>query len=120
MAAVASRFRTMKTSELSGPLLDYWVARAKGIETFRSERGELCYVAAPGVPPRAWAPSRFWSQAGPIIEEAKVELNWEWEGNDEWTASVAPQTNCQGGSALEAAMRAFVESRLGPNVNEAG
>jgi len=109
----------MKSSELSGETLDYWVAKALGIETFRSEDGSsLLYAPHPSLARQKWVPSRFWSQAGPIIEQHKIELNWESEGNDEWTASMAPETICQGSSALEAAMRTFVENRLGSTVAE--
>lgn len=106
----------MKSGELNGEQLDYWVAKALGIETVRADDGTLRYTPHPSLPNQRWRPSSFWSQGGPIIEKHKIELNWEWEGNDAWTATMPPETSVDGETALEAAMRAIVENRLGSNV----
>lgn len=107
----------MNCNELSGTQLDIWVAQAMGLSTFPSKDGTtLLYDPGHGLPPRKWSPSHYWSQGGPIIEDHKIELNWEWEGNNEWTASLAPDVNAQGSSVLEAAMRAFVIAKIGPTV----
>lgn len=109
--------RVMNCSELRGTQLDVQVAQALGLTTFPSADGQgLLYEPGHGLPPRKWAPSRYWSQGGPIIEDNKIELNWEWEGNDEWTATIAPDINAQGSSVLEAAMRAFVIARIGSTI----
>jgi len=107
----------MKVSELTLDQLDYWVARAKRLDVWYPEGVDyLVYVAAPSLPPRKWSPTRFWSQGGPIIEEAKVDLNWNTESNGLWSASVDPDILAQGETVLEAAMRAFVESRFGQEI----
>ena len=109
----------MKVNELRAEQLDYWVAKAKGLEVFYPEGSDAPhYLPNPQVGPRTRAPSRFWSQAGPIIEEEKIDLNWEWEGLTEWTASLAPDINAQGSTVLEAAMRAYVTAKLGEEVTE--
>ncbi|MDD3519404.1 MAG: DUF2591 family protein [Chromatiales bacterium] len=107
----------MQVSELSADQLDYWVARARGIDTYYPEgSNELTYVAAPSLPPRRWCPTRFWSQGGPIIEEARIDLNWDTEGHKQWSASMEPDVLAQGNTPLEAAMRAFVMARMGTDV----
>lgn len=107
----------MKVSELTLDQLDYWVARARGIEVwYPKDANHLVYVANPKLPPRKWSPTRFWSQGGPILEEARTDLNWNTEGNELWSASVEPDVLTQGATVLEAAMRAYVVSRFGPEV----
>lgn len=109
----------MKVSELTLEQLDYWVARAKGIDVFYPKGGnELSYLPAPSLPARRWNPTRFWSQGGPLIEEAKIDLNWDTEGTRQWSASCDPDILTQGSSALEAAMRAYIVARLGAEVGE--
>ena len=108
----------MKAKELSGEQLDYWVAKAKQIHITPASDGQgFRYNPHPNIASRRWAPSHFWSQGGPIIEEAKIDLNWDWEESREWTASMEPDINSQGTSVLEAAMRAFVVSHFGEEVD---
>ena len=95
--------------------LDILVAEAIGVDVFYPDNhNKLSYVARPGMIPREWAPTRFWSQGGPLIEQHKIDLNWDWEETSEWTASIEPDINVQGASVLEAAMRALVCLKL-PN-----
>lgn len=109
---------TMHINDLTLEQLDYWVARAKDMEVESSADG-YTYRAHPSLPPRKWAPSRYWSQGGPIIEEARIDLNWDWEQSSEWTASMEPEINAQGSSALVAAMRAYVLAKVGEELNAA-
>jgi len=98
---------------LSSVKLDILVAEAIGINVFFPEnQDKLSYLPRKGSPPREWAPSRFWSQGGPLIEKYKIDLNWGWEENNEWTASVEPEINAQGKTVLEAAMRALIYLKL--------
>ncbi len=107
----------MKVAELTLDQLDYWVARANGITVFEPAVGQgLHYQPNPQLGPRRWTPSRFWSQGGPILEEAHVDLNWNTEGTQEWSASLDPDILMHGASPLEAAMRAVVASRFGLEV----
>ena len=110
----------MKTAELTLDQLDYWVAKAQSIDVWYPRDGEdLVYIAAPSLPPRKWKPTRYWSQGGPLIEQARIDLNWDVEGNHQWSASVEPDILAQGRTALEAAMRAFVTARFGAELNAA-
>ncbi len=103
----------MNVLQLNPEQLDYWVAQAKGLALHRGDSGEWFYIADPTLPPRKWKPTTFWSQGGPIIEEARIDLNWDTEGNGQWSASIEPDILVQDQSLLKAAMRAYVVARLG-------
>jgi hypothetical protein len=108
----------MKTSELEGALLDYWVARAEGLDAELSDG--VCFIPRTGVIFRA---STNWAQGGPIIERERIEINprsdrgyWEWCAvpllNDaEWWERFQ-----YGITPLVAAMRAYVASKFGDEV----
>lgn len=107
----------MKVDQLNLDQLDYWVAKARNIDLCPAADGQgYVYTPHPDMAPRRWAPSKFWSQGGPIIEEAHIDLNWDWETSKEWTASMEPDINMQGKTILEAAMKAFITSQLGEGV----
>lgn len=106
----------MHVSELTLEQLDEWVARAQGLETWH-ENGDLMYTPNPRLPPRKWSPTRFWSQGGPIIEAAHIDLNWDTESDGCWSASMEPDVLAEGDSVLSAAMRAFVMARFGQEVD---
>lgn len=92
----------MKTNELTGKLLDHWVARAEGMDKRRTN-----YVAY----------SSSWTVGGPIIEREIAAL--EHCSNDagfEWNATNESGDVYWGSTALEAAMRAFVASKFGAEV----
>lgn len=87
----------MKTEELTGQQLDYWVAKASDMPVYecgtdswpgnskvnaeRFERpiitvglnGAVCIETAEGA--KAYEPSADWSQAGPIIEQQAIQLS---------------------------------------------
>ena len=100
-------------NQLNSVKLDILVAEAVGIEVFYPDNhNQLSYIPRSGMPAREWAPTRFWSQGGPLIELYKMDLNWGWEELSEWTASIEPNINVQGSTVLEAAMRALVCLKL--------
>jgi hypothetical protein len=109
----------MKASELSGEQLDLWVARARGVAVYPGEGGGLRYDPAPGLRAQPWQPSRWWSQGGPLIEQARIDLNWDTEGTGEWAASIEPDVLAHGASVLEAAMRALVMEKFGEQLPQA-
>jgi len=115
----------LKTSELTGAALDWAVAKCEnriigfnlggGLQVrARTEEGaelpddwDLWYD---------WHPSTGWSQGGPIIEREKINL--EYPREDYWVASKwmgKPMDFAfgQGETALIAAMRCYVASKLG-------
>lgn len=108
----------MNVRSLTLEQLDYWVAKARDIKLISSPTGGegFFYQPHPSMAPRQWAPSRLWSQGGPIIEESHIDLNWDWEEASEWTASTEPDINAQGKSILEAAMRTYLISKFGEEI----
>lgn len=121
----------MKTSELTGAQLDYWVAKALGLkpELFGSPVKDMVGIVG-GVPPEfeldgpnydCFMPSRMWAQGGPIIERERIMLVWD---TGSWAAEIAAgpvqgRRIAFGGTALEAAMRAFVTSKYGDEATAA-
>jgi hypothetical protein len=90
----------MKTSELSGVQLDWAVFEVEyGTQTY-----EFTY---------AYKPSADWAQGGSIIEREKIALFLN--GNDEWAATDGIK-NAVGDTPLIAAMRCYVASKLGDEV----
>lgn len=91
----------MKTNELTGDALDWAVAKCEGLRT---------YVEVV----EGFKPSTDWMQGGPIIEREKIT----WDG---MAARIfVPERNCSicvyGPTTLIAAMRCYVASKLGDDV----
>ena len=107
----------MKTSDLTGSMLDYWVAKAEGHEPTVDSQMKF-------------TPSTSWAQGGPIIERERIAVM----GDDETGWAAAWQTSSDeveglpefrrvagecwqfGPAALIAAMRAFVAQKFGEDV----
>lgn len=107
------------TRELSPQAIDYWVAKARAVEVTRDRQsGVLMYDPGHGFAPRRFSPTIYWSQGGPIIDEAHIDLNWDTEGNQLWAASMEPDILAHGNTALEAAMRVYVIAKLGEQLGE--
>ena len=109
----------MKTSELTGAALDWAVAIAKGFdpETLNTKTG-VVYSLRYGV----YTPSTNWSQGGPIIEREGIGLD-QYADYPRWQAfTPAPeqqsgQAVCNGPTPLIAAMRCYVASKMGDDIN---
>ena len=105
----------MKVSELTGAALDWAVAEALG--------GKI--PQGTGTLPNQWAwyekfaPSTNWSHGGPIIEREIVSIDKE-EGGKRWAAyawrSDRDLQKAIGPTPLVAAMRCFVASKLGDDI----
>ena len=98
----------MKTSELQGAALDWAVARCEGMEgEFKNYSGAFIEST--------YNPSTDWAQGGPIIERDKITV--EYTGDpDTWCANIRADEEVYGPTPLIAAMRCFVASRLGDEV----
>jgi hypothetical protein len=131
----------IKTSELTGPALDLAVSQCMtGGELFQSGRvahavilhsvgGTLApyFVKASGVVRCVFEPSTNWSQGGPIIEREKISTVSD-EGDLYWQAVIDCQSGAmlgpnlcgsfwhEGPTPLIAAMRCYVASKLGNEV----
>lgn len=117
----------MKTSELTGAALDWAVAKCEGVneEAFRLfyEPTEPTDYDSHNYPEFHY--STIWAQGGPIIEREGVAIDcvrcggkvdsWvacnEVAGDDNWDANVH-----YGPTPLIAAMRCYVASKLGDEV----
>lgn len=105
----------IKTSELTGPALDWVVTQihlAYPNNVFTQFRNECNY-------------STDWSQGGPIIEREEIGTQRrmpcmrgeEWEASGGVGAKGAGYSHAYGPTPLIAAMRCFVASRLGDEVD---
>jgi Protein of unknown function (DUF2591) len=113
-----------KTQELEGAQLDWAVGKANGwisYPTDSMERGEIWHTESEKAPfgklISGYHPSTDWAQAGPIIEDEKLGIVHAWEGA-EWLASAfSPEAPVvTGPTPLIAAMRCYVASKLGDEV----
>lgn len=112
----------MKTSELTGAQLDYWVAKAMGLP-LRADvwHGDGVFVGHGSGGLASFAPSTDWTQGGPIIEREQISIGYGDQGGRErggWTAFVHEVDGLEFDfeSPLVAAMRAFVASKFGENL----
>lgn len=110
-----------KVAELEGALLDAAVAKADGTGIHWHERGECWFKDADGL---LYHPSKAWSQGGPIIERERIALHVTFQDKDQcpeqgWWASVDRFLTTQqyGQTPLIAAMRAYVASKFGEEVD---
>ena len=101
----------MKTSELTGAALDWAVAKCEGIGL--GPRGSVVYYFEGE--PAMWQPSTDWSQGGPIIEREGVSLEYSAQP-EKWCACIMADQEVYGPTALIAAMRCYVASKLGDEV----
>jgi hypothetical protein len=101
----------MKTNELNGAVLDLAVAKCEGVPLIAG-----CLFTKNPDDGAHYSPSTNWAQGGPIIERECMQL---WKGG-EWCASLDQSFNppefSTGTTPLIAAMRCYVASKLGDNV----
>ena len=92
----------MKVINLEGAALDWAVTKCEGYDS---------EVTSPEWGSWRWATD--WGQGGPIIERERIAI-WI-NGNDDWTATDGIKTTT-GETALIAAMRCYVASRFGDEI----
>ncbi len=104
----------MKTDELTGAALDWAVAKCEGTNYVKDD------VRFRGAYARKY--STDWAQGGAIIEREKIDVMW---CGDRWCAYTADaecttgdvrQLVTEGATPLIAAMRGYVASKLGDEV----
>ena len=114
----------MKTSELTGAALDWAVAKCEGSNSvaacyYDDDDLPMCRDEAPHM---EWQPSTNWDQGGPIIEREGINLD-NYAKNPQWSAwAPAPEretgeAQAFGTTPLIAAMRCYVASKMGDNIN---
>ena len=115
----------LNTSSLIGPALDWAVAKCEGYSTIRCGAGPSQFLAY--IPPNKrshykWRPSTSWTQGGPIVEREGLTIGKVCGSPNEWSAESFQDDGVRvkflryGPTPLVAAMRAFVASRLGDEV----
>lgn len=114
----------IQVSQLEGPLLDFWVARALDMKfrypwCFDGTQTDPQPFAVNWMTEKAWGlgdwePSTNWAQGGGVIEHAKIKL-YPSIHEGFWDAYIEPWT-VGGATPLVAAMRAFVASKYGADV----
>ena len=96
----------MKTSKLTGAALDWAVAKCEGVEIIVRQENWDWY-------------SSSWEQGGPIIERELIEIyplcNVEWGARK--VESEGDLIRFYGDTPLIAAMRCYVASKLGDDVD---
>jgi len=105
----------MKVSELQGAALDWAVAKCEGVAVEYINDGiNRCLLMPMG---GRFNPSTEWAQGGPIIERERIGLGHEiCEGRPYWVATGYLVEEC-GPTPLIAAMRCYVASKLGEEID---
>lgn len=114
----------MKTSELTGTALDYAVAIAEGGTDFGFDgithgfklNGRMKVLATGWALTMSYHPSTNWAQGGPIIEREKLDVFCSGNVWDASTGDRHPNVIKTGTTPLIAAMRCYVASKLGDEV----
>lgn len=100
----------IKTSELSGSALDWAVTKAVGFDV----------SIEPGETWRCWGWATDWVLGGPIIEREKMGVVTSTDDANVWIGSIFEpdyKFNRTGHTPLIAAMRCYVASKLGDEVD---
>ena len=99
----------VKVSELTGAALDWAVGECQPLPDHGQRFVEDGYH-----------PSTDWAQGGPIIEREKISVNPEYSPCSGWVADtkiIREKTHQIGPTPLIAAMRCYVASKLGDEVD---
>ena len=123
----------IKTQDLTGPALDWAVLEAlkpdlkhperAGVSTFGPLFGKGYKYPSWGA--TKYAPSRDWKEGGPIIERERIQLRDHKDIDGHWTAMthvidggmVLRSIFEDGPTPLVAAMRAYVASKMGDDID---
>lgn len=97
-------------ADLIGPALDWAVAKAAGVRVEIGDGPTLTMKSDKDY----WFPSTDWSQGGPIIERIVTKLE---DYGDAWSAEGPDAPEQYGPTPLIAAMRCYVASKLGDEIN---
>lgn len=121
----------MKVQELTGGLLDYWVAKAQGDREIRLNDGRCEARFHPNFEFSPYSPSAAWMHGGPIIERERINIlkfdhpEQPWVAvihnvDEHWIDTTWFDEDWKGQTPLIAAMRAYVASKFGDEVPTVG
>jgi len=113
----------IKTAELTGPALDWAVAKCEDLEVWREPDG--IYLCEGGEVGFMFRPSTSWQEGGPIIEREEISSYHEipamrdsiWQARPSLSAKGAGGRWGIGPTPLIAAMRCYVASKLGEEID---
>ena len=103
----------MKANELTGAALDWAVALCEDYDIVGSDG--WIYI---GFAREPYSPSTNWGLGGPIIKREKIRLDCSWDDGP-WSGSCkidGVTAWVEGATPLEAAMRCYVASKLGDDI----
>lgn len=100
----------MKTAELQGAALDWAVAKCEGIALEQ-------FLEAEKFPEHYYKYSTNWLSGGPIIEREKIDIEWEEECVAYIYEPHGDYVESRGPTPLIAAMRCYVASKLGDEID---
>ena len=109
----------MKTSELTGIALDWAVAKCGDIELYSGPKDSNPAYKANWVRRKygdLFQPSTDWAQGGPIIEREGITIDRETLANLWLACTYGTRIARSGPTPLIAAMRCYVASKLGDEV----
>jgi hypothetical protein len=118
----------VKVNELTGPALDWTVAKCAGRQTY-IQNGEVWFTDSETHPDGSETDYSSWLLCGPIIEQEKIEI-CHWFSDNSWHAANNTKLSyddsgefitgsdflSQGPTPLIAAMRCYCASKLGDEV----
>ena len=111
----------IKTSELTGTALDWVVGKLELVDFYFNEFDGICRYT---LTDNLYNPTEEWAIGGPIIEQQEIGIRTnapcsaghEWEASPSITAKGAGGRWGYGPTPLIAAMRCYVASNLGDEV----
>ena len=106
----------MKTNELTGAALDWAVAKCEQPEWWDNFPDEMAKGNLDMDGEGTYSPSTDWSQGGPIIERENIALRGTWDGETAGWITMKGRVEQTGPTPLTAAMRCYVASKLGDEV----
>jgi len=109
----------IKTAELTGTALDFTVTMLEMPhlvwgKTIGLHEHSNQIIVPELKSPDCYSPFTGWSQGGPIIEREKITIS---DALDEWVAGSKGRLTYFGPTPLVAAMRCYVASKLGDEVD---
>lgn len=115
----------MKVAELEGAALDYWVAQALRRECLEAAayyrevwvNDGICWLTRACT--RLFNPSTDWALGGPILAQAGITASPVLSDKSRWSAEGFTHGSFyqEGATLLQAAMRCFVASKFGEDVD---
>jgi hypothetical protein len=110
----------MRTAELTGTALDWAVAKCEGVALLdpHNNEWELCWTLLGDNSGNYYQPSTDWAQGGPILEREGIEIRRSFNSEHGAWQAIRHQfkNNTSGPTPLIAAMRCYVASKLGDEV----